>query len=125
LPGSMAHFAPVNAAARLTKSAERFSKSKSCGSLNSIRTDNRLVNHSPQLAEGSVSAASGFLVRRVPIRSQSNSFCGRPRATISLVTLRNVCPETHGATELLAEIANFGTTQQDIERSIGPPALSG
>ena len=34
------------------------------------------------------------------------------------------CPETHGATELLAEITHLGTAQQDIERPIGPSALS-
>src|ERR1700722_12494961 len=36
-----------------------------------FRTENLSVNGSPKLAEGSASPASGFIVRRVPIHSQS------------------------------------------------------
>ena len=56
-----ANFAPVNAAASLTKNAERISKSKISGSANRIRTHNPLVDSGPQLAGGSASPAFGFV----------------------------------------------------------------
>ena len=44
--------------------ARRIRSRNSFGSTHSIRTNIRLVNQRPQLAEGSISAGSGFLVRR-------------------------------------------------------------
>jgi hypothetical protein len=48
-----------------------------------------LVNYADQLAEGSVSSASDFPVRGVPVRTQMNPVCGRRRATISPFAQRN------------------------------------
>ena len=45
--------------------------------------DGRMVYDTGQMAEGSVSAASDFPVRGVPVHTQMNPFCGRRLATVS------------------------------------------